>query len=319
MADALSFAGHGLVRPECVLATEAGHLFTADFRGGVAHIRPDGTQALYLASSFDLPEGPKPNGIALEPDGSFLFAHLGATEGGVWRLDRAGQCRPVLREVDGTVLPPANFVLRDSRGRLWVTISTRVVPRQDDWHPSASTGFIVLDDGRGPRIVAEGLGYTNECALDPQGRHLYVNETYGPRRLSRLPLTADGLGARETVCAFGPGTFPDGLAFDAEGFVWVVSVVSNRVIRVDPRTGGQSVFFEDSDPAHTDEVDQAFLEGRMTRAHLDHQGGRRVRSISSLAFGGPGLRTGYLGCLAGDSVAILPMPVAGHPPVHWRC
>jgi sugar lactone lactonase YvrE len=315
---ALSFVGHGLVRPECVLATRRGDLFTADFRGGVAHIRPDGTQALYTATSFDLPEGPKPNGIALEADGSFLFAHIGATAGGVWRLSRDGQCRPVLREVDGMPLPPANFVTRDAQGRLWVTVSTRVVPRQDDWRPEASTGFIVLDDGRGPRIVADSLGYTNECAVDPAGRHLYVNETYGPRRLSRFPLTPRGLGARETVCVFGPGTFPDGLAFDAEGFVWVVSIVSNRVIRIDPASGAQDIFFEDSDPAHTAWVESAFAAGTMRREHLDRQGGKVLRNASSLAFGGTDLRTGYLGCLAGDSVAMLAMPVAGHPPVHWR-
>lgn len=317
MVAALSFAGRGLVRPECVLATEAGDLFTADWRGGVAHIFPDGSQALHAATSFDLPEGLRPNGIALEADGRFLIAHLGETEGGVWQLDRAGQCRPLLREVDGITLPPANFVTRDAMGRLWLTVSTRVVPRQDDWHPDANTGFIVLDDGRGPRIVADGLGYTNECATDPAGRFLYVNETYGPRRLSRFPLTADGVGARQTVLEFGAGTFPDGLAFDAEGRVWVVSIVSNRLIRVDPATGAQHVWFEDSDPAHTAWVETAFVAGTMLREHVDRQGGKSLRNASSLAFGGKDLRTGYIGCLAGDSVAMLPMPVAGHPPAHW--
>lgn len=318
MVDALSFVGHGLSRPECVLATRSGDLFTADWRGGVAHILPDGSQALYTASSFDLPEGPRPNGIALEADGSFLFAHLGEREGGVWRLARDGQCRPLLREVDGMGLPPANFVMRDAAGRLWLTISTRLAPRQDDWRPGACTGFIVLDDGRGARIVADGLGYANECAIDPAEKFLYVNETYGDRRLSRFPLTQGGLGPRETVCAFAPGTFPDGLAFDAEGCAWVVSVVSNRLIRVDPATGAQETFFEDSDPAHTAWVEAAFVAGEMRREHVDRQGGRRLRNASSLAFGGATLRMGHIGCLAGDSVAILSMPVAGHPPVHWR-
>lgn len=315
--DALRSVGGGLVRPECVLATRAGDLYTADFRGGVAHLRPDGTQALYAASSFDLAEGARPNGIALEPDGSFLFAQLGETEGGVWRLERDGQCRPLLRQVDGMVLPPANFVMRDGLGRLWLTVSTRVVPRQDDWRASAASGLIVLDDGRGPRIVADGLGYANECATDPAGGFLYVNETYGARRLSRFRLSRDGLGARETVCRFGPGTFPDGLAFDAHGDVWVVSIVSNRVIRVDPRTGGQEIFLEDSDPRQVAAVEAAFVQGSMARQHLEVRSGRVLRNISSLAFGGSDLRTGYLGCLGGDSVAILSMPVAGHPPVHW--
>ena len=38
----------------------------------------------------------------------------------------------------------------------------------------------------------------------------------------------------ETVTQFGAGDFPDGLAFDEEGHAWVVSIVSNRLIRVAP-------------------------------------------------------------------------------------
>jgi len=72
----LAFVGEGLVRPECVLANAAGDLFSADWRGGVAHLRPDGSQALYAGPG---PDGLalKPNGIALLRDGSFLLAHLG--------------------------------------------------------------------------------------------------------------------------------------------------------------------------------------------------------------------------------------------------
>ena len=40
--------------------------------------RPDGTQTLYAGATADLPEGLRPNGIALEPDGSFLLANLGS-------------------------------------------------------------------------------------------------------------------------------------------------------------------------------------------------------------------------------------------------
>jgi sugar lactone lactonase YvrE len=42
-------------------------------------------------------------------------------------------------------------------------------------------------DTRGARIVADGLGYTNECAIDISGQWLYVNETFS-RRLSRFPV-----------------------------------------------------------------------------------------------------------------------------------
>ena len=119
------------------------------------------------------------------------------------------------------------------------------------------------------------------------------------------------------VTGFGKGTYPDGLSFDAEGGVWITSIVSNRVIRVAP-DGSQQLVLEDADPAHLDWTEEAYLAGTMGRPHLDKAAGRVLKNISSLAFGGPGLRTAYLGCLLGDAIASFPSPVAGHPPAHWN-
>jgi sugar lactone lactonase YvrE len=314
--DAVEFVGSGLVRPECVLATRRGDLFTADFRGGVAHIAPSGAITLYTGATADLPEGLRPNGIALEPDGSFLFANIGSERGGIYRLTRTGQVSPVLQRVDGIDLPPSNFVTRDRLGRLWATVSTRLTPRALDYRRGAASGFVVLDDGTGARIVADGLGFTNECLVDPSGAFLYVNETYG-RRLSRFPLRPNGdLGPREVVTTFGPGQFPDGLAFDVEGHVWIAGIISNQLIRVSPE-GRLSVMLEDADPVHVAWVEAAYQADRLDRPHVDRIESRMLRNISSVAFGGPGLRTFYLGCLLGDSIARLDAPVAGVPPVHW--
>lgn len=310
--DALGWAGEGLRRPECVLATAAGDLYTADWRGGVARIGADGALDLYVG------ERPlRPNGIALRPSGSFLLAHLGETDGGVYELARDGQVQPFLTRVDGLDLPPTNFVHEDAAGRVWVTVSTRRRPRAAAYRADVADGFIALVDARGARIVADGLGYTNEALPSPDGKFLYVNETFG-RRLTRFRIAADGaLGSRETVCSFGHGTYPDGLAFDAEGGVWIVSVVSNRVIRVAP-DGAQQLVLEDADAAHVEWCEQAYREGRLGREHLDKAAGRVLKNISSLAFGGADLRTAYLGCLLGDRIASFRAPVAGHPPVHWR-
>ena len=192
-------------------------------RGGLARrrlpFRPNGTQTLYAGTTVDLPEGARPNGIALEPDGSFLFANLGNEIGGVWRIDRQGQVNPVLTDIDGDPIPPSNFVTRDQQGRLWLTFSTRLKPRSLDYRRTAKSGFIALLDDKGARIVADGLGFTNEALVDPSGQWLYVNETY-VRRLSRFPLREDGsLGTKEIVTEFGYGQFPDGMAFDAEGHI----------------------------------------------------------------------------------------------------
>jgi sugar lactone lactonase YvrE len=315
--QALGHVASGLVRPECVLATARGDLFSADWRGGVAHRLPDGTQRLYAGC---LPGGGelRPNGIALLADGSFLIAHLGSEQGGVYRLGRDATVTPWLTEVAGVALPPTNFVLRDAAGRTWVTVSTRLTPRALGYRRSCNDGFIVCVRPDGTSFVAaDGLGYTNEVALHPGGEWLYVNETFA-RRLSRFALRADGsLGVRETVSEFGPGTFPDGLAFDETGHAWVVSIVSNRLIRVAP-DGTQTLWLEDADPEHLAWVEAAFEAGGMGRPHLDGIRSQVLRNISSIAFTGADRRTAVLGCLLGDSLVTLPLPVAGVAPAHWN-
>ena len=197
---------------------------------------------------------------------------------------------------------PSNFVFEDDRDRVWITVSTRRVPRAAGYRPDVADGFIVLADARGVRIVADGIGFTNEAMLSPGGHWLYVNETFA-RRLSRFRVAPDGsLGGKEIVTTFGHGTYPDGLAFDAEGHVWITSIVSNRVLRVAP-DGATTLVLEDADPAHVDWCEAAYLRCELGRPHLDKAAGRVLKNISSLAFGGPDLRTAYLGCLLGDAVA----------------
>ncbi len=259
----------------------------------------------------------KPNGIALLRDGSFLVTHLGADDGGVFRLHRDGRIEPWLQRVDGIDLPPTNFVVEDAQGRFWVTVSTRLQPRALGYRRSCSDGFIVRVDQRGAVIVADHLGYTNEVAIDPGGRWLYVNETFA-RRLSRFALHADGsLGVKQVVTEFGPGTFPDGLAFDVDGHLWVVSIVSNRLIRIAP-DGEQTIWLEDADAEHLARVEAAFDAGTMGRPELDGIRSRCLRNISSIAFAGAQRRQAVLGCLLGDRLAMLDMPVAGIAPTHWN-
>lgn len=311
--DQISFRGRGLQRPECVLATSDGTLYTSDWGGGVSMIATDGTVTRLLAKGpFDV----QPNGIALRRGGSFLIAHLGAESGGIFELDRHGHLSPLLLEVDGRALPPTNYVLEDAEGRIWVTVSTRLMPRNLGYRRDVADGFIVLLDRGESRIVADGLGYTNEIAFDPTGEWLYVNETFA-RRLTRFRVGAKGdLFEPETVAEFAQGIFPDGMALDEEGAVWIVSIVSNRVIRVLP-DGRQEILLEDFEPAHLDWVEAAYRDGTMARAHLDDVKSRKLRNVSSIAFGGKDLRTVHLGCLLGDSIAEFRSCVAGIPPRHW--
>lgn len=306
--------GQALSRPECVLATANGRLYTADWRGGVGIIEADGSQWYLLAENCDTLL--KPNGICLMPDGSVLVAHLGATDGGVYRIAEDGSTQAFCLDVAGQPLPPTNYVHLDQQGRVWITVSTRQMPRSKGYNPQVADGFVVLVDHGEARIVADNLAYTNECLVSPDGQRLFVNETFG-RRLISFDIAADGsLSRRTTVATFDIGTFPDGLTFDTDGGIWVTSIVSNRVIRIAP-DGSQQLMIEDVDALALQDIESAFQTGTMGRPHLDNAHGERLQNISSLAFGGPSLKTAYLGCLLGDSVYCFDSDYTGHPPTHW--
>jgi sugar lactone lactonase YvrE len=312
--DNLAFLGHGLNRPESVLATSNGDIWAAHWAGGgVSRISPDGSVRHHLPTKSV--DGVHPNGIALLLDGSFLMASLGDV-GGIWRLTLQGDLMPYLTEVEGTALPPSNFVSVDAMERNWISVSTRLTPRARAYRGDIADGFIVMQDAKGARIVADGLGYANEVMVSPCAQWLYVNETFG-RRLTRFPISENGnLGARETVAEFDAGIFPDGLAFDENGGIWIVSIVSNSILRIDP-DGSSTTILTDHDPSFLAEAERAFQAGEMGRPHLDNISSARLKNISSIAFAGPDRRTAILGCLLGDRLATFRSPFTGVEPVHW--
>ena len=307
--------GDGLTRPECVLCLADGTVVTSHWGGGVSVIGTNGGRRDILGRR----EGRPPvatNGCALTQSGDFLLADLHGEGGGTWRLSQGGDVRPVLLEIDGVPLLPTNFVGVDQRQRIWITVSTRHDPRALAYRGDVADGFIVLIDERGPRIVADQIGYTNEAIVDPTGDWLYVNETFA-RRTSRYRIQDGALGRRETFVAYGAGTYPDGLAFDEDGAFWMTSVVSNRVIRVTPDRR-QHIVLEENDPAHLAAVEAAFQGGTMGREHLDTINTDVMQSVSSIAFGGPDRRTAYLGNLLDHKLYTFKSPVAGAAPSHWN-
>ncbi len=98
--SSISYVGDSLQRPACVLAERDGSLWTADARGGVVHIRPDGSQRLILQNlergvaipedeSDGLVTGTLPNGLAFARNGDILIANFGTNQLEV--MSRAGE------------------------------------------------------------------------------------------------------------------------------------------------------------------------------------------------------------------------------------
>lgn len=308
----LTQIGSGLNRPECVLATRDGALYTGDWTLGIARIGPDGTTGPAVEADL-IAHGFRPNGIALTADGDFLFANMGKA-GGVWRVGRCGEARPFATELAGNPIPRTNFVLVDG-DRAWITISSSG-RKHDHFTAEENTGQILLVQGGKVTVAADGLNWTNELRLSPDGKYLFVNETFACRT-TRYDVAVDGLLSNPVRIIYPGDTFPDGMAVDAEGALWIVCVISNRLIRIAPDMTW-TVLFEDVDRSGLDAIASAHAKGRLTWDHISQSRGSRVSNLSSIAFGGPDLKTLYLGGLGNREVQVLQSPVAGRPMQHWQ-
>ena len=321
--------GRDLQRPECILAQRDGTLWSADARGGVMRIAPDGAQQL-IAQRADtrfsergagsgaeryIFEGTLPNGLAFARNGDFLIANFGTDA--LERMNRQGESRVLYTHIDGEPLGKVNFVLRDSRDRLWLTVTTRSRPWTRSINEKLADGYVALIDEQGIRIAADGFVGTNEVRLDADERWLYVVES-NARRISRLRVQEDGtLTGREV---YGPAQLrgiPDGFAFDVIGNLWLTYVISDRIAVITPE-GDERIVFDDGDPAKVKRFDEHFFAGTVTPEVMMGCGGTVAPWTASLTFGGPDLRTLYIGSLRGTTIPYVRAPVAGLPMAHWH-
>jgi sugar lactone lactonase YvrE len=325
----LRTVGRDLQRPECILAQRDGTLWSADARGGVMRIAPDGAQQL-IAQRADarftergassgaaryIFEGTLPNGLAFARNGDFLIANFGTDA--LERMNRQGESRVLYSEIDGQPLGKVNFVLRDSKDRLWLTVTTRSRPWTRSINEKLADGYVALIDERGIRIVADGFVGTNEVRLDADEQWLYVVES-NARRISRLRVQLDGTLTDREV--YGPSRLqgiPDGFAFDALGNLWMTYVISDRIAVLTPE-GDEHIVFDDGDPAKVKVFDEHFFAGTVTPEVMMGCGGSVAPWTASLTFGGPDLQTLYIGSLRGTTIPYLRVPVPGLPMVHWH-
>ncbi|MDR7097248.1 SMP-30/gluconolactonase/LRE family protein [Hydrogenophaga laconesensis] len=330
---AIRTIGHDLQRPECILAERDGTLWAADARGGVTRIAADGSQRFIgqraderfataaHASAGDMEakytQGTLPNGLAFAANGDVLISNFGTDRLEV--MTRDGQTRTLHDTIDGQPIGKVNFVLRDSRNRIWLTVSTRVNP----WTAAASSrvrdGYIAVVDERGLRVVADGFHFTNEVRLDAREEWLYIVETTGPH-ISRMRVVESaqgvGLSGREV---FGPshlGGFPDGIAFDAFGNLWCTLVMTDQLIALTPQ-GDRRLLLDDGNPEASRVLLAHMNDGTLTAEDMLRARGTLAPWMASVTFGGPDLRTVYIGSLMGTTIPFFTSPVAGLPMVHW--
>ncbi|PKN67249.1 MAG: gluconolactonase [Deltaproteobacteria bacterium HGW-Deltaproteobacteria-12] len=324
----IHYIGHDLQRPECILAEPDGTLWSADARGGVVKISPDGSQEIiaqsyktaFESASTDagrFTEGTLPNGLAFAENGDILISNFGTDSLEV--MTRSGQTRVLYDRIDGEPIGKVNFVLRDRQNRIWLTISTRIKNWMKAVSPAIADGYIALVDEKGLRIVADGFRFTNEIRLDAREEYLYIVETCG-QCITRMHVGKDGSLTNREI--YGPTKlgrfgFPDGIAFDSFGNLWGTLVMVDQVFAITP-DGDFHIVLDDTNETPALALEQSFAEDSVTPDLMLAAGGTIAPWFASVTFGGPDLKTVYVGSLRGTRIPYFRSPVAGLPMVHWK-
>ena len=93
-------------------------------------------------------------------------------------------------------------------------------------------------------------------------------------------------------------------------------VYSDKLFILTPK-GDLRSLLDEGDPADVDALEQAFLNNKVTEGVLFRTGRGIAPWMASVTFGGPDLRTVYIGSLKGTRIPFFRSPVAGLPMVHW--
>lgn len=324
----IQYIGNELQRPECILAEPDGSLWAADARGGVVHLHPDGEQQVIsqkISEHFQgvrneasrYLEGTLPNGLAFASNGDILISNFGTDRLEI--MSRRGDSRVLADSIDGEPIGKVNFVLRDSKDRIWITVSTKIKNWMHALQPDLPDGYIARYIDGNFRIVASGFHFTNEIRMDAKEEYLYVAETTGGC-ISRLRVFDDGsLGEREIFgpSRLGKGAWPDGIAFDSLGNLWGTMVYSDKLFVLTPQ-GDLRLLIDEGDTTKVENLERAFFQNQVNEELLFATGQGIAPWMASVTFGGPDLQTLYIGSLKGQRIPYFRAPAPGLPMVHWN-
>jgi sugar lactone lactonase YvrE len=217
--------------------------------GGLNRLWPDGRIEKFI------PEKKRICGAAINEDGTVVFSGTG---GIAWLNSATGRSGMLLDHIDGKPIPAVNDVFPDGNGGLY--FGTAHIAPQEPGEPAQTTALYRLDSDGDVTPLWEGLHVANGMGLSPDGRRLYLNESW--LGTFAYDLSADGTLSNRT--SFSAQEDCDGLAVDCEGGVWIACFSSGSIIRVLP-------------------------DGK-----LDRRVSLPVRNVTSLCFGGADWRDVYV-------------------------
>ena len=158
-------------------------------------------------------DSPEKVGFIFPAEGGGFVAGL---QSGLYRFDETSGGFELIVAVEPDL--PTNRLndgIVDPAGRLWFGTM--------DGGEKAKTGaFYCFCEGRLTRTQLDGIAITNGPAVSPDGKTLYLVDTFR-RRIEQAEIRDDGsLGERRPFVTIEQGAgFPDGPTVDCEGAVWI--------------------------------------------------------------------------------------------------
>ena len=221
-----------LDHPEGVAVHRDGSVWCGGERGQIFRLDADGSSIEEVASTggFCL-------GMAFDRNDDLFVCDLKLSA--VFKVEtRTGRVERFSEGAPGCPFRIPNYPAFDGAGGLYVS----------DSHEFGAPGpgvFRIEPDGSTGLWYDRDVVFANGLALGPDGRHLYVVETFA-NAIFRIPIRDDGTaGPREEIASLS-GSWPDGLAFDIEGNLYVGCYEPSQVLRIDPHGSVEVLFHERS-------------------------------------------------------------------------
>jgi gluconolactonase len=202
--------------------TEGNFFFVNWLSSSIVKVTPEGEASEYFNT------GGIPAGLAFHPDGSLYVADEGEDIHGILRITRDGEAMILVNEFQGEPLNGANDLMFDQQGILYFS---------DPWETSPENpvgGFYRLFPDGTLEQIDTGFAFPNGVAITADGSAVILAESW-TNRLWRYAIAADGtVGQRELWVEFDHDGGPDGMAFDANGDLYVAHSFAGHVDVIDP-------------------------------------------------------------------------------------
>jgi gluconolactonase len=207
----------GLDHPECCAFDRDGNLWAGGEAGQIYRIDAAGkVEAITNVGGFCC-------GLAFSPDDRELFVCVSGV--GVVNVGKNGEHRLFATHAGNHKIVTPNFPVFDFRGRLYVTDSGNWMERN---------GYILrFEPGGGGEVLTGPFGYANGLALSADARHLFMVES-DTCSVVRFEIGAEGRLDESETYAANVGRFPDGLALDIDGNLYVCCYASDEIWRISP-------------------------------------------------------------------------------------